>query len=391
MTTIIPESFIDTVVPMREAHADILAVLHREGLSFADYPALAEPGRPQGMAAAIAYPMQGILKYHGMSDWDWRIAYLPSVSVCNDAAYSLTRVEFDPDFAEDSAIIGGAPARGRDLERVRQSLDAVRRIARVNSYARVVSRNVVRGSKTGKGLGSSASGSAALATAALAALFGPEIVQNRRLLSCMSRLLAGSGCRSATGGVSLWLSYPGISHEESFAVRLDDAGQLDDLRLVTVPIDSRIGLKTELAHHDAPESSFFKSWMLSRGPEVLECIAAARTGDWQTLGRWAELDSMRLHGVTMSGSRENKLFAWEPENIALFRMCNDLRAAGAPVYCSTDTGPTAVFLTHKDHEASLVAAIHDLKMGFEVIQGRAAGPAELVDLERAALELDHIS
>lgn len=387
MTTTIPASYTELARPMRAADARLRAALAAQGLSWQEFPNLAGAARTRGVAAALAYPMQGVLKYHGMSDWDYRIAYLPSISLCNDAGYTLTLVEFDPEFAADSATIGGLPAQGRELERVRQSLDMVRAASGVRIYARVTSRNVVRGSRIGKGLGSSASASAALALAAIAALYGDEAAANRRLVSCMARLLAGSGCRSASGGCSLWLSYPGAAHEESFAVRLDDAGQLDQVSLITTPIDSRIGLKTEQAHIDAPESALFRCWMTSREEEALACIAAARAGDWRTLGQWAELDSMRLHGITMSGSLENKLVGWEPENIALFRMCNDLRAAGIPVYCSTDTGPTAVFITHRDHEDAVVRAIGELGLGLEAIRGRVAGPARLMDVAQALREL----
>jgi diphosphomevalonate decarboxylase len=387
MQTFIPAPYADSVAVMQAAQTDILAALERHGIRFDAYPTDLPPGRPKGAAAAQSFPMQGILKYHGMSDWDWRIAYLPSISVSNDAGYTLTYVEFDPELERDIAFIGGKEAHGRDLERVVQSLDVVRQAARVQSRARMVSRNVVRASKVGKGLGSSASASAALAAAAAAALWGPELIENRRFLSCLARMLAGSGCRSATGGLSLWLSYPGAPHEESFAVRLDNREQLADMRLITVPIDSRVGLKTEEAHRDAPDSSLFKPWMYSRRDEILTCIDAIQAGDWRTLGRWAELDSIRLHGVTMSGSMENKIFGWEPENIALFRMCNDLRSEGVPVYFSTDTGPTVVFLLHKDSEEAVAQRIHSLNMGFEVIRGNIAGPTRLVELGAARAEL----
>ena len=387
MNTSVPPDFADTAAPMAADHRAILAALRARGIATDDYPRLEGRGRPRGAAAARAYPMQGVLKYHGMSDWDWRIAYLPSVSLCNDAGDTLTLVEFDPDLPSDTLTIGGAPARGRDLERVVQSLDAVRRIAGVSSRARVVSRNSVRASRFGKGLGTSASASAALATAAIGALFGAEAAANTRFVSCMARLLAGSGCRSASGGMSLWLAYPGIAHEDSFAVRLDARGQLYGVSLITVPLDSRVGLKTEEAHRDAPHSPFFRSWMASRRDEVIACVDAALAGDWRAIGRWAELDSIRLHGVTMSGSMENKIFGWEPENIHLFRMCNDLRARGVPVYCSTDTGPTAVFVTGREHEEAVVAAIHGLGLGLEAVRGRVAGPAHLVDVESARAEL----
>lgn len=387
MTTTIPEGFADIVPAMAEAHARILAALSDYGVRVDPYPRQLPEPNLRGMAAARAYPMQGVLKYHGLADWGRRIAFLPSISLNNDAAHTVTMVQFDPALAADEAMLGGAPASGRELERIVQTLDAVRALSGARVAARVTTRNVLKSRVAGKGLGTSAAGSAALAAAAVGALYGPELVANTRFLSCLARLLAGSGCRAAAGGLALWLSYPGLAHEDSFAVRLDGEGQLDAVRLLTVPIDSRVGLKTEQAHADAPRSTLFRAWMLSRGDEILACLAAARRGDWRTIGQLAELDSMRLHGVTMSGSREHKLIGWEPENIAIFRMCDELRARGVPVYASTDTGPTAVLITHRDHEEAVAAAVGALGLGLEAVRGRIGGPAVLIDPDEARAEL----
>ncbi len=383
--TQIPKGFEEIAATMRAANTDILAALHKHGIAFEDYPSFTQAGNPSGAAAAKAHPMQGILKYHGLADWDWRTAYLPSISVNNDMAYSLTLVEFDPDLKEDSLILGGQPATPREVERVSQSLNAVRNIARIGSKARVVSNNVVQGGKAGKGLGTSASGSAALATAALAAAFGPEVVRNRRFVTTISRLLAGSGCRAASGGVSLWLSYPGIAHEDSFAVRLDNHEQLKDMRLITVPLDSRLGLRTELAHVEAPKSPLFKTWMLHRRNEILKVLQAVQSGDWLTVAQFAELDSIQLHAVTMTGGVEHKIFAWEPENITLFRACDDLRAEGTPVYFSTDTGPTMVLLTDRNHESRVITRVREL--GFDAVAGGIGEGAQLVGLDEAKSSL----
>jgi len=388
MNTHVPDGYADTVPWMRRDHESILLALAGAGLTADAYPERLPTGNPQGVAAARAFPIQGVLKYHGMTDWNWRTTFLPSISLNNDAAQTLTYVSFDPGLEDDLVTIGGNIVQGRERERVLRTLDIVREIGRISSRASVISRNISRATHTGKGLGTSASASAALATAALGAVFGDTVTHNHRFVSCIARLLAGSGCRSAVGGVSLWLSYPGIAHEDSYAIRLDDRDQLSEMALVTVPIDSRMGLKTELAHRDAPHSPFYKSWMQSRHDEVIECLEAAQSGDWRTIGQLAELDSIRLHGVTMSASRENKIFAWEAENISLFRMCNALRSDGVPVYFSTDTGPTVVFITHQKYVPDVLQAINDLQMGLEAIPGRVAGPAKMVPNEDALQELD---
>ena len=381
--TPIPPAITALDVHMRQGHQQILDALTAHQVAVAEYPTQLPAARANHAAAARAYPMQGILKYHGLSDWAQRIAFLPSISVNSDAASTLTLVEFVPELADDDVWIGSGPAHGRERDRVVQTLDALRAMAGVPWRAVVRSRNFFRTAVEGKGLGSSASGSAALAVAGIAALFGPELIANQRFVSCVARLLAGSGCRAAVGGIALWVSHPGLSHAESFAVRLDDPALFADVSLLTVPMASRIGLKTEQAHADAPHSSLFAGWMATRAEEIVAAIAATRRGDWQALGRMSEIDSMRLHGITMSGGDDYKIIGWEPENILLFRMCNELRAQGIPVYCSTDTGPTAVFMLAKAHEEAVVAAIQTILPNHDVIRGQIAGPATLVDVADA--------
>ncbi len=389
--TCVPEECAELVPALRTGHTAILEALQAAGLAAPPYPQHLPAGNPEGTAAARAFVMQGVLKYHGLADWDWRTAYLPSISLNNDAAQTLTWVQFDPRLAADEVTIGGVPASGREQERVVRCLQFVREQAHITSRARVLTRNQLNGGtadSSAKGLGTSASGSAALAMAALTAAFGPQLGAHPRLLTCTARLLAGSGCRSAAGGLALWLSYPGIAHADSYAVRLDLPDALRDVCLLTVPLPSRAGLRTEAAHLDAPRSSFFGAWLQSRTAEVLQCLGAAQRGDWQCLGEWAELDSIRLHGVTMSGSRTNKIFAWEPENILLFRMCNALRSAGTPVYCSTDTGPTAVFITSAQHADAVAQAINATLPGAAVVRGGIGGPAQLVDALVARQQLE---
>jgi len=383
MTTTIPQGFAEIAVEMAQQDADLRAILRDRGLlAPAQETQLGAPNL-NGAAAARAYPIQGILKYHGMSDWDWRIAYLPSISLNNDAAHTLTRVAFDPALNADRITINGQTAVDREYRRVVRTLDEVRRLGQFSAYARVDSKNITRAAIAGKGLGTSASASAALALAALTAAFGPDVARNEPLVSRVARLLAGSGCRSVVGGIGLWLSYPGIPQEQSSALRLDRPNELSDLALVTVPIPSRLKLQTEQAHIEAPQSPLFQDWMRGRQAQIIECLDAVQSGDWRTIAQFAELDSIHLHAITMTASRENKLFAWEPENITLFRMCNALRSEGIPVYFSTDTGPTTVLFTSRQHRQTVAERVLALGLGLEAIEGAFAGPAETVHLSEA--------
>lgn len=377
--TRVEKGFEETAKKMEKDNKEILQKLNNYKIE--EYPEIEKKKNLDGEALAQAFPIQGILKYHGMSDWQYRTAFLPSVSLNNDAAKTITFVRFDSSLRQDKGIVNGKEVLGRDLERIVQTLDIVRKLEGASTKAIVVSKNIVRATKTGKGLGTSASGSGALATAAVTAAMGEKYFKNKRFLSCIGRFLAGSGCRSIAGGMALWLSYPGICHEDSFALRLDDKEQLKDVSLVTVPIDSRIGLKTEEAHKDAPNSPFFKKWMEMRKEQVFESIKAIQAKDWETIAKQAEMDTILLHGVTMSGSTGKKIIAWEPETIQLMRASNELKEAGIPCYYSIDTGPTPVFITHKKFEKEVTEKMS--KMGMEYVVGKIAGPSELIETKKA--------
>lgn len=395
MNTSVPIGFEEISETMKKSNERILNYLSNSGYKIENYPKVPKLAKLEGEGAAVAYPIQGILKYHGLSDWNSRIAYLPSVSLNNDAAKTVTYVKFDPSFKEDKAIINGKNAEGRELERVKQILDFIRKETGTTTKAIVVSKNIVRASKTGKGLGTSASASAALAMAAIEASLGSEYSSNNRYLTTVARYLAGSGCRSATGGISLWLSYPGMNHEDSFAIRLDNKNEFEDLSLITIPVDSRIGLKTEEAHKDAPNSSLFKAWMLDREDKLTDLFEAVNKKDWEKLADMSEKDTFLLHGITSSAGDKYKIIAMEPETITILRSLNDLRKRGIPVYGSVDTGPTPVLITHKDYENEVVK--HLASIGFEndVIRGKIAGPSKIISKKEAQellnINLDNIN
>ncbi len=233
------------------------------------------------------------------------------------------------------------------MERAQQSLNALRGITKTKTKVLVVSKNYA---PAGKGMGLSAAGSAALARAGIHALMGNELSRNKRFVSVVSRYLAGSGCRSSSGGISLWLSYPGIESVDSFSLRLDH-DNFQNVDLITVPIKSRIGLKTEDAHKDAPNSKLFKEWLRTRREDALELIDRVKISDWERIAQMAELDTIYLHGVTMSAQegRGKKIISWEPETIRCMRLANDLRERDIPVYYSIDTGPTPVFITDEKY------------------------------------------
>src|SRR5207244_9442835 len=154
----------------------------------------AAPGEMAMKATAVAHPIQGLIKYHGLADPVLRLPFHDSISVCTAPLTSRTTLEFGG-VARDTATIDGRDVNARDMERIRAVVDVIRGRASLSQQFRMASVNDF---PSNIGLGASASGFAALATAAAHAAglrLAPEEI------SRFARRGAGSASRSVTGGV----------------------------------------------------------------------------------------------------------------------------------------------------------------------------------------------
>ena len=281
-------------------------------------------------ASAKAHPIQGLIKYHGLKNSRLRIPYHDSISVCTAPWESHTTVEFSKELEEDYVEIDQKEASPRAKERVQNVLHALRKRAGVSLAAKVVSRNNF---PSNVGLGSSASGFAALAAAASCAL-GLEL--SLKELSTYARLGAGSASRAVTGGFSYW--YAGHSHETSYSVEIPSS--LDMAILVALIPRYK---ETEDAHREALTSPFFAARMASLPSLLSEMRRAIEKEDFQRVGELAEKDSLSLHAVTMTGTQANLL--WTPETLRVIHEVRTMRKQGIPVYFSIDTGATVYINT----------------------------------------------
>lgn len=277
-------------------------------------------------ASAVAHPIQGLIKYHGLADPGLRIPFHDSISVCTAPLETWTTVVFEDDLREDSLELNGRPLPGRPLERAVDVLDAVRKLAGIGTRARVVSRNDF---PTNVGLGASAS---AFAAGAMAAAGAAGLELDARTLSTIARLGAGSASRAVTGGFSLW--HAGKDHGSSYSERLDD-GQLD-MGIVAVVVKA---LKlTEDFHKEVVGSPFFKARLEYVGGALEEMRRAVDAGDVETIGHLAEADTLVLHGITMTGPSRRVL--WKPETLVAIQEVWSMREDGIPAHFSIDTGAT---------------------------------------------------
>ncbi len=316
-------------------------------------------------ATAIAHPIQGLLKYHGLRDPDLRIPLHDSISVCTAPFETRTTVEPQPDLAEDHFEIDGEPLSGRAFDRAQRVVDDVRRLAERQERVHMQSSNNFM---SNIGLGASASGFAALAMASTAAFELHDI--SPRQLSTIARLGAGSASRALVGGYAHW--YAGDNHTTSYAEQIAGAENL--------PLGIVIGMvpvykMTDDAHTEAVSSPFM-ACRIAQAKALLDDIRKAIIdGDFSTVGLLAEKDSLALHATTMTGN--SNIIHWQPETVAIFHAVRRLRAEGIECYFSLDTGAT-VYVNCRPADVEAVQK-EIASLGVETAVAEVGGPARLVD------------
>jgi len=309
--------------------------------------------------SAIAHPIEGLIKYHGLKDETLRIPFHDSISVATSPTASHTTVEFGR-FKKDTASVDGKQLADRELERVVFVVDEVRRRSGLDLKFKMVSKNNFM---SNVGLGASASGFAALAVASSKAA-GLKLSLEK--MSVIARRGAGSATRAVTGGFSRWRA--GFEDEESYSYQIAS----EDLQMGIVVALIPAFKFTENAHKAVLTSPFFHSRLAFVHAALAEMENAIRKRDIEKIGILAERDSLILHGITMTSIDEMML--WRPETVKVILEVKKMRSEGLPAFFSIDTGATVYVNTKPKHVREIEGRIKDL--GIETIRCGVGGCAK---------------
>jgi len=297
-------------------------------------------------ATAIAHPIQGLIKYHGLKDPELRIPFHDSISVCIKELKTTTTVKVDEKLDENIIIINGRKVRGREKARVERVLNEIKKKADYKGYFRAISENSV---KLGKGLGFSASGFAALGLAASKAL---NLKIDYITLSEIVRLGAGSATRSLAGGFSIWYAN---KNGQSYAEPLKYPSNID-FAMIIIPIQSEV--RTDEAHSEVLSSPLFKARLKSIGKMIEEMKATIKRGDTATIGRLAEEDTLNLHATTMTG--KSHMILWKPETLKIIHEVIKMRKKGIEAWYSIDTGPSVFINTYQSNIEKIAKRLREI-------------------------------
>ncbi|WP_166986120.1 diphosphomevalonate decarboxylase [Canibacter zhoujuaniae] len=298
-----------------------------------------------GTATAIAHPNIALIKYWGKRDETLMLPAAGSLSMTLDSVATRTTVSVGGD--SDVFQLNGELSTGRAADKVFKFLDLVRQLAGSDDRATVLSHN---DAPTAAGLASSASGFAALATAAAAA-YGLNL--STAELSRLARRGSGSAARSLIDRFAVW--HAGDDDQTSFAEEID----APDMRMIICEINagpkavsSRDGMR-----HTRDTSPFYPAWAPATEKALAEMLAACAAQDFTKIGELTEAHAMQMHALALSAVPPLRYLA--PTSFAAFDRIAELRATGIETYGTADAGPNVVAIARPKDAAAVAAALSE--------------------------------
>jgi diphosphomevalonate decarboxylase len=303
------------------------------------------------------------IKYWGVDDATINLPQNNSISMTLADAHTTTTVEWldRHRLATDEITLDGVRLDERRAARLVHHLDRIREVASSDLHARVVSQNNF---PMASGIASSASGFAALTTAATAAL-GLDLGAKR--LSALARRGSGSACRSLFGGFVEWER--GHDDATSVAHQLHPAEHWALYDLVAVVSDAEKAVSSEQGHRLAAGSSL-NAGRVAGLPAVLhEVRMALAKRDLTRLGPVIEQDALAMHAVMMTSTPS--LLYWQPGTLAILQAVRQWREQdGLQVYYTIDAGPNVHLICEAETVDEVKARLVTLSVVQQVIVSR---------------------
>ena len=300
-------------------------------------------------ATAVAPSNIAFIKYWGKKDEILRLPENGSISMSLSNLLTVTTVEFNANYKEDVIIINNQKEENQG-NRVIKHLDRIRKIAKINYKAKVVTKNNF---PAGTGLSSSASGLAALTVAAVKAA-GLDLSEKE--LSILARLGSGSACRSIPNGFVEWLG--GDTNETSFAVSLYPANYWDIADVVAIVSKDKKEVSTTEGQKLAPSSPFF-SIRLARIKEKINLIKKyMKEKNFRAFGELVEQEALELHAVMLTSTPS--LIYWLPGTLKVIHAVKKWRWDGLQVYFTINTGQDIHLICQKKDVEKVVKKLEEI-------------------------------
>ncbi len=308
-------------------------------------------------ATAIAPTNIAFIKYWGKKDPLLRLPTNESISMNLSSLTTTTTVEFSPKWRRDRVVFVDQKIEKRQVDRVVEHLQRIRKIAGLKLKAQVVSSNSF---PADTGLSSSASAFAALT---LAAARAAKLNLSEKELTILARLGSGSACRSIPDGFVEWKD--GDTHKTSYAVSLFPPSYWDIYDIVAIISDTKKEISTTQAMQQAFTSPFFPLRIKNIKKKIIKLKQIMRKKDFSSFGELIENEALEMHAVMITSAPP--LIYWLPETLKLIKLTAEWRKLGVSVYFTLNTGQNVHLITDKKNKDRVLRLINKVKEVKQVI------------------------
>ncbi len=317
-------------------------------------------------ASAVAHPNVALVKYWGKRKGAGNLPAAGSLSLTLGHLTTRTTVRFDSDPGEDRLSLNGRESQ-RDLGRIRDCLAPLRERAGNLNAAAVESVNDF---PTGAGLASSASGMAALALGAAAAL---GVADDGELVGRAAMAGSGSAPRSLFGGIVL-LSINKDGKWRCRSLRRPEEWPLNVVVAVTdsgvKSLDSRAGM--ERTRRSSP---FYSAWLRGQDADLNDARRAVQQRDFERLAELSEHNCLKMHATAL-GARPPAIY-FNGATVECIHRIQALARAGTPVFFTVDAGPQVKAVCLPEALDEVTDALQQAPGVLRVLTGGLGGGARL--------------
>jgi diphosphomevalonate decarboxylase len=327
-------------------------------------------------AAAQAQPNIALVKYWGKRDSAFNLPVVGSLSITLDSLWTRTAVRFEPGLEQDRFELNGK-SEAEEGRKVAACLDLLRARAGVSWRASVSSTNNF---PTAAGLASSASGFAALVTAAAQAL-GLDIAPAEK--SALARRGSGSAARSIFGGYVEWARGERADGADSVARELLPASgwPLRVAVAITSTAAKEIGSSAGM-RRTAETSPFQQAWIDTQESDLAAARAAIEARDFARLAEVSEHSCLKMHALALAA--RPGLIYWNGATVEGMRRVRALRAQGCPVFFTVDAGPQLKAVCEAQALPAVVAALREVPGVLSVVDTGLGEGAHAISMAQAA-------
>ncbi len=287
------------------------------------------------ITTGYSYPIKAFEKFLGYYDDYNKIAYNPSISFNTDFSICFSACRYINEENKDSVLLDNHYYKNEG--RYKMPINFLRKELKIGgSFQFFIKR--YKKYENAKGMSESSAVASAVSRSIIKNVYDNNAYKDDSFVSRYARFVSGSGTRASINGPSMWLSYPGIKENDSFAFEIP----LNAKKINYYIFPKNIDYETSNAHKTAVESIFYERWVDGKYNKINEIID--NEFPLNILMKRSMEDMFNLNSVLLS---EGSVIQ-TPESINLLKKFLKFKEKNDNIYITGDTGPSLMVISEDD-------------------------------------------